>query len=375
MNSFIINEDLFLEEYLCAKASHNNSIITAGFELTPLCNMNCQMCYIRLSKVEQEKEHRLRTCDDWLSLAQKLHEKGTLFLLLTGGEPLLYPHFFELYSALKKMGFIITINSNGTLLSEEMIKLFAKELPRRINITIYGASNETYEKVTGNPKCYDQLMSALHLLKKYKIPTKLNCSLIRENMADTPAILKLSEDLSLPLEYNTYMFPCSRRKYSSFSYESRVTPEEAAYWEIYIKKFQKKMNFISLRNKVLEDFQSPISEMPHKEKMQCRAGKSSCWINWKGEMTPCVFFDTPAISVFDTSLDHAWETIQKSCDKTFLPIECTSCKYRKHCSVCAACAKCEVGDTQKRPEYMCKYMAHTHTLLQQNHINTSRHLT
>ena len=65
------------------------------------------------------KKGRLRTKGEWIKLAHQMKDAGTLFLLLTGGEPLLFPGFKEVYIELQKMGMILTINTNGTLIDEE----------------------------------------------------------------------------------------------------------------------------------------------------------------------------------------------------------------------------------------------------------------
>lgn len=345
-----------VEEMLCQKATNGKIMLSTAFELTPLCNMNCRMCYIRLEKEQQEREQALRKVEEWLVLAEKMKKMGVLFILLTGGEPFLYPGFSELYLQLKQMGFILTINTNGTLLTEELADMFEKERPRRINVTLYGASNETYAKVTGNPKGFEQVMNALKLLKERGIDVKLNCSMIRENKEDTPRILDISEELDMPLEYNTYMFPCVRNGRGEFPDGVRVTPEEAAWWEKYIKERQQKDKFPAIKEKVLYSYAHSEEEDAIGCEMRCRAGRSSSWIDWKGRITPCVFLESPTVNAFEVSLETAWEEIKRGCEQVKLPIECDMCRHRSNCSVCAACTKWETGYTDGKPEYMCRYM-------------------
>ena len=69
----------------------------SSFELTPRCTMDCSMCFVRLSKEEQEAQGKLLSVEQWLSLADQMKAAGTLYLLLTGGEPMTYPGFRELY--------------------------------------------------------------------------------------------------------------------------------------------------------------------------------------------------------------------------------------------------------------------------------------
>lgn len=72
------------EAFLLRRAAKTGVPITGSFELTPLCNLNCKMCYVRMNRTEQEKISRLQTAEEWTALAEKLRDAGTLFLLLTG---------------------------------------------------------------------------------------------------------------------------------------------------------------------------------------------------------------------------------------------------------------------------------------------------
>src|SRR5699024_6376908 len=114
--------------------------LSGTFELTPVCNMNCRMCYVRMSREEQEAVHPLRTAKEWLELGKTARDRGMLYLLLTGGEPFLRPDFREILSGLHQMGLLITINSNGTLIDESVVEWLKESPPVRINITLYGAS-------------------------------------------------------------------------------------------------------------------------------------------------------------------------------------------------------------------------------------------
>ncbi len=105
-----------VEKAMLRRAAIAGRPINGSLELLPLCNMNCDMCYIRLSRSEMEKKGRLRTADEWIRLGDQMTRSGVLFLLLTGGEPLLFPDFKRLYLELRQRGMILTINTNGRLL-------------------------------------------------------------------------------------------------------------------------------------------------------------------------------------------------------------------------------------------------------------------
>lgn len=135
-----------MKKTIMKEATKQQVLIGTSFELLPVCNLNCRMCYIRMDMEQVRQNGGLKTYEEWIELAKELREAGVLFLLLTGGEVFLYPHFRELYEALYDMGFVITINTNGTLINEEIVQWLKQRLPKCVSISLYGASDETYEK-------------------------------------------------------------------------------------------------------------------------------------------------------------------------------------------------------------------------------------
>ena len=107
-----------LRRFLYQKAAKNKIPISGTFELTPRCNMNCRMCYIRMSEEEMRVRGREYTASEWIEMGKICREQGMLFLLLTGGEPFLRADFKEIYLELSKMGFVISINSNATMITD-----------------------------------------------------------------------------------------------------------------------------------------------------------------------------------------------------------------------------------------------------------------
>ena len=111
-----------MTEYLYQKASIAGIPLSGTFELTPLCNMNCKMCYVRLDQEVQRAIAPLRTAEEWLRLAQSAKQAGMLYLLLTGGEPFTHPQFREILEGLHRLGLVISINSNGTAIDEDTVQ-------------------------------------------------------------------------------------------------------------------------------------------------------------------------------------------------------------------------------------------------------------
>lgn len=211
------------EAFLLRRAAKTGVPITGSFELTPLCNLNCKMCYVRMNRTEQERISRLQTAEEWTALAEKLRDAGTLFLLLTGGEPLLYPAFRAVYLAVRKRGMIVTVNTNGTLLNEDWAAFFAKNPPRRVNVTLYGASGETYKSLCGDETGYAKAMRGIQLLQAHGVPVKVGVSVVRQNRHDLETLFQITKERNLELEPDTYMMSTE-----SGQHEARLSPEKSA---------------------------------------------------------------------------------------------------------------------------------------------------
>ena len=351
-----------VELKLCEKATERLSPINGILELTPLCNMNCDMCFVRLSPLEMQKQGSVRSGKEWISLAEEMCSAGTLFVLLTGGEPLLHPDFRDIYITLKKMGMILTINTNGTLIDEEWADFFARHKPRRINITLYGKDEATYERLCHYPDGYRRVRKAVRLLMERQVDVKINGSITPKNIYDLDELCSIAEDMNTAWKYDTYMYPASRERLSAFDLQARLSPQEAAAARVRIMEKKEKEEFRQAAARLLEIGNVPEGE-PAPSPAKCRAGRSSYVISWQGKMRPCIMLTKPEADVFRLGFSEAWKEITNAVSKIRLNAECSACTMREACQSCAACAFLETGEFDGVPEYMCQYTKETLRLL------------
>lgn len=346
-----------LTEYLHRKASITKTPISGTFELSPLCNMDCRMCYIKMSKEKQESIARLRTNKEWIELAQKAKDKGMLFLLLTGGEPFLVKDFKELYIELHKMGFCISINSNGTMIDEEVIEWLKHYPPMRINMTLYGASDETYGRLCNNPKGFTQVTKALSLLKENNIQVKLNCSVTPYNKDDLKQMIDFAEEHDLVIQATSYMFPPLRKDETKIGQNDRFIAEDAALYGAYISAysngFDRFKEYIESGQLALYDADDDcgIVEGDH---MRCRAGITSFWMTWEGKLLPCGMIPDRGLDPWEVGFDAAWENAKNIVSEITLPVKCAGCGKKDECKACAAMVYTETGTYDKVPQYRCE---------------------
>ena len=343
-----------LEEHLVNSATKKRIPLGGSLELLPLCNMNCDMCYVKLSREEMEAKGRLRSKEEWIALAEEMKEQGVLFLLLTGGEPLLYPGFKELYIHLIQMGMIITINSNGTLIDEGWADFFGTYKPRRINITLYGKDAETYESLCHYKKGFESTLQGIRLLKSRNVDVKLNGSLTKANRMDAQQLVRIAEDLQVPIHIDTYMYPASRERDCGFQEDSRLDAKEAAKAKLEIAKHMLNERYEEYceHMEVLGNVSAPDNI---ESSVSCRAGRSSFVITWQGKMMPCVMLSSPQFDVFEEGFVSCWKKMVEAVNKIRISEKCAACARRNVCQTCAACALLETGTYDGVPEYLCTY--------------------
>lgn len=357
-----------LISYLFSKASHFRKPISGTFELTPRCNFNCKMCYVHLSKEEQEARGRELTAKEWIALGEECAKEGMLFLLLTGGEPLLRSDFKEIYLGLKKLGLFISINTNGSLIDDEMFAFFKENPPYKFNITLYGSSREVYQRINGNPSAFDKTINAIRRLKEGNFNVKMNCSITPYNRDDIDNIVAIAQELKLHCQYAEYMFPPLRVSADKIGTGNRMSAKDAGLEgfrclrrrypdeEQYLYHLRSTALGIKVVDPTDECLDVPTVETADAtERIRCRAGTCAFWISWDGKITPCGMMTEPVADVTEIGFSEAWKRIHTATDGIMMAPKCTNCDKRFACTVCAASTYCETGSYGKdEPKYMCE---------------------
>lgn len=373
-----------LSYYLHTKGAALGLPVSGTFELTPRCNLSCKMCYVRLDENQMKNRGRELTAEEWLTVAKNAADEGMLFLLLTGGEPAMRPDFTEILAGAKKLGLLVSVNSNGTMLGGDIMRFFENEPPFRVNVTLYGASEETYVRLCGKPM-FGRVLDNIKKLKSLGVGVKINVSVTPYNQNDIKRIYEISEELEVPIQMATYMFPPIRRDESMAGMNDRFTPCEAAAYSIEWDKLRFDAEKLKRRAEAMasgagtgEHADGCVGEnndgAKHEgNRITCRAGKSSFWINWMGDMTPCGMMNSPTASVLANGFSEAWRMTREESGKIRLPYECSVCPSKKACGVCAAMCVCESGKYDVCPDYVCKMTAEQIRLYQK--INNEMKLT
>ena len=356
-----INHEAAISWYLSQKAARAGSPVNGTFELTGRCNFSCKMCYVHEQENSDEWKEKELSVSDWLDIAKEAKQAGLLYLLLTGGEAMMREDFVELYEALSQMGFRLVINTNGSMLTSEIEHCFKKYPPARVNVSIYGASEETYENLCGR-RAWRKVTDTVRKLISMGISVRTTTVLTTYNCHDMEKIYEFDKSQTSLIEMTPYLFPPIRLKQGhSGENVARLSAEEAGKYMVkrdYLL-FDSREEFIEKGRRFLKTGTGCPYEIQHLgnaqgDESRCGAGRNSFWITWNGKMRPCGLMTYPEADVRKLGFDKAWKQIKDEVSKIRLPYECKTCRHSRFCKICAAICQSETGRFDQRPDYLCQ---------------------
>lgn len=309
------------------------------FELTPRCNFDCSMCYVHLKSEKIPSVGREFTTDEWIQIAREAQQAGTLELTLTGGEPFVRSDFREIYEAVHDMGFLIQIFSNGYLIDEETVKWLKKRPPRTMRFTLYGASDESYEKVCGIKNGFTKVQHSVRLLKEAGIPLYLVSILTKENEQDIDDIYQFAFRNRLPITHTS----------------SLINPVRGATADAKAHQISQELPPVEIISQIRERNKGRYPRKPLKDFLKvCNNYRRGYWITWNGKMQLCAFLTEPSVSVFPGTFIHSWQELLEELSLLRQPAECETCKYERYCERCPGVLYAETGANGIVTEEYCR---------------------
>lgn len=325
-------------------AAVSHQPVNGTFELTERCNLSCRMCYVRHPASDAARRSKELSAEQWLELAQQAKDSGMVFLLLTGGEVFLRPDFFEIYTPLTRLGFILTLFTNGTMITDSIAARLAEAPPSRTEITLYGATAETYEAVTGVLGSYARCCAGIEALIKYCVPLGLKSTLTRRNVGELDAMRQMAHDWGLPFSAGWLI---TRRRDGSWSKatDCRISARECVELESSDRASVEEWMELALTESSLEP----------NGNFYCQAGKAAFVINPQGVMNACIDITYPAVQPLDIGFRSAWKQVRHFVNSV-PPLDpvCFACNMRCYCSRCPAWSLMETGTFTKPVPYLCE---------------------
>lgn len=304
------------------------------FELTPLCNFSCPMCYVHLTKESMQKRGNIMSGERWIEIARQAAEMGMMNVNLSGGEPFMHPEFWDIYHAIAEMGIFITVYSNGYMIDERIVRKLSDYPPKGIKLSMYGASNETYERMCGVKDGFDRFSHAVDLLTEARIPFLATTLVVKENKDDLRAMYEFAYNKGFRLSYSIDVASSAREADSTpdasrldLSVYENITPEGAA------KK----------KHRITDD---PFGF--------CGNYGCSATVTWQGHMQFCTYVANPFAQIGDpVDLKSSWNLMLEQSRKITIPEKCRGCADEEYCGRCPGTLAAASGDPSVACDSFC----------------------
>ena len=332
-------------KHIHEEAVANRIPLDGAIEVTYRCNLNCVHCYCNLPINDSTAARQEMTYGEICNIVDQVAEEGCLWLLITGGEPLIRKDFIDIYTYIKKKGIIISLFTNGTMITPELADYLKEWPPFSVEISLYGISRAIYERVTGVPGSFDRCMRGIRYLLERKIPLKLKTTVLTLNLHELWDIKKYAESLGVEFRFDPTINP--RLDGDKQPCQYRITPEEVAEldrkdrdrfreWKEFCQKFWGQGNPKVIYN--------------------CMAGLASFHIDPYCKLQICEMVKTPNFDLRQGKFKEGWYNLfpKIRSQKPEGGINnCARCELFTLCDQCPGWALLENNDINMPVEYLC----------------------
>jgi radical SAM protein with 4Fe4S-binding SPASM domain len=294
------------------------------------------------------------TFDEHCRILDEISDAGCFWLLFTGGEIFARKDFLDIYTYAKRKGFLITLFTNGTLINPKIADYLAEWQPFSIEITLYGKTKETYEKLTGVPGSYDRCIRGIQLLKERGLPLKLKTVAVSINKHEIPQMKQyVEEELGLEFKFDAMINP--RIDCSQSPLNVRLRPYEIVELDL---RDSKRM---SEWQKFGEQFNGPVHDHAQSDELyHCGGGINSFAIDPYGMLSICVLSQIDQYDLRKGSFKVGWDKFLfqiRHGKKIRTLSKCVKCEIKSMCGMCPANGELENNDPEKPVDFLC-HVAH-----------------
>jgi len=319
--------------------------VFVSLELTRRCNLRCVHCYLGEDEGTRGFAAAEMNTDEVRRVIDELVEAGCLYLLITGGEPMMRRDFVEIYRYAKTKGLVITVFCNGLLVDDAVIDVFRELPPRLVEISLYGATDKTYEAMTRVKGSLAKCLGGVRRLTEAGINVGLKTVLTTLNLNELEAMRDIAREMDVPFRMDAEICPAlSSRDCTPLTL--RVDPEIGVECDFADERV------VDAWREYVDD----RSDMPVTDRLyNCGAAVTSLSIDPFGWASPCLMATHVRANILERGLEEIWNGEFKNLLEKKAPdnYACSSCEMRVACGVCPAFNYLETGEEDVRSDYVC----------------------
>ncbi len=265
-------------------------------ELTYQCNLDCFFCYN-----DREKPGTLLSLDQYRTLLEDLARMQTLFLMLTGGEPMVHPHFFEIGRMTKELGFVVRVRTNGHTLSPRNVERLRQEVdPYMVEVSLHGASAETHDRQTRASGSFERLVRNLRQAREAGLRCGMVATPTAWNEHQIEDMIALGDEIGAPLRFQGPVGPRDNGDTGPLS----IQPARETWDRIEA--------LVSARRalRAADDERRPLPEVTVDREAEtpatCSVGVAGIDIDPFGNVQACMHLQESAGSLHQQSIEEIW---------------------------------------------------------------------
>jgi radical SAM protein with 4Fe4S-binding SPASM domain len=298
--------------------------IHVAIELTYTCNLRCRHCYVPSSPERTEQ----MPLDRIISLFDLLDEWGVSVIELTGGEPLMHPHFEKILQVALEHFDLIGVITNGTLINDSILDIMSSDPTRVVvQIDLDGITSEYVDWFRGRVGTYERELEAIRRIVQRGI-------MLRVAMIVTPGNLdQIVQTAALVRRLGATAFGISP-----------VVPQGRGTDPSLLLSPQEYEKFIDIWNKLrhhYKDFIFQSRETPFQlARGNCGAGSRTVTITPSGDVKICQMSDTAILCYGNVFTQNGKELFDSELVRYIAQLEppnldtCSDCQYLGFCINC-----------------------------------------
>lgn len=319
--------------------------LTGSIDITHGCNLNCVHCYLGDRGDRGKGKGRELETDKWFSVIDEIADVGCLFLLISGGEPILREDFPEIYTHAKKKGILVSVFSNGTMINDTIIDLFKDLPPHDLEVSLYGGTEETCDRITRVKGSFRQCIKGIEKLTRNNIKFSLKTIFMTLNRHEMDLIESISRDYGAEFRFDAAIFPCFNGDQSPI--HLRVSPGEAVE-----REFRDEDTFRLWK----KYYEKTMGAIVSNELYQCGTGISTFHIDPYGNLQPCQLVNGYSFNLRNGSFNKGWQEKVSLVNelKASSMYKCNHCERMSLCGLCPAFFELETGSAEIYSEYLCE---------------------
>jgi len=295
-----------------------------------------------------------------------------VFLILTGGEPLLRKDLFELATYGRDKGFTVVLGTNGVLLRERQARLMRQHGIQGASLSLDSTDPARHDQFRHLPGAWQGAVRATRVLRDEEIDFSIHMSVTDWNVGEIPAMIDLAGELGAKVLNFFFLVRTGRGERLT-----DITP--AQYEEIltYLARVQGvgdgerptpsifdgredpwsvpagRAGGLLIRAKCAPHFRRILYTLDPRSPLlanyahgSCPAGKHYCRITPEGDVTPCPYMPVAAGNVRQQPFQAIWEEAAVFGDlrEPRLGGRCGACEFSRICGGCRCRAYATYGD-------------------------------